>query len=61
MSFDDKTYLVNNVPVSANELLDEAKCLDPSFGSDGLLRTSVAARIIRDNGGIVENIQDSAA
>lgn len=46
----EKQYTVDNKPTSANDIIRMARELDPDYGSDGILQTSVAARVLRRNG-----------
>jgi hypothetical protein len=54
-----KRYLINGRPVSASELIEEAKFFDSDFGSDGLCTTSGAASILRQHNITVENIPEA--
>lgn len=47
---DEKKYTINDEPVSARELIQEARDLDDTFGNDGFLSTSEAAAICRRHG-----------
>jgi len=49
-----KPYLLDDEPVTSNELIDAARRIDPVFGQDGFLTTSGAARILRSAGYEVE-------
>ena len=55
MSMDDKRYTIDGNPASAREIIQEARDLDASFGSDGILSTSEAASILRQHGMTVGN------
>ena len=46
----EKKYLIDNEPASANDIIAAAKDIDGSFGSDGIYTTSKAAAILRANG-----------
>jgi len=50
---DVKKYHIDNEPVSAMELIDRARQLDPEFDASRFYQTSVAARILRDSGHVV--------
>lgn len=50
----DKKYLLDGYPVTASQLIDAASDVDDHFASDWMKSTSVAARILRDNGQSVE-------
>ena len=58
MSMDEKKYTIDGDPASAREIIQAAKEIDSSFGSDGFLSTSQAASILRQNGQTVENKED---
>jgi len=47
---DDYKYLLDGKPISARGLIQTAKKYPMSYGIDGLLTTSCAARILRENG-----------
>lgn len=46
----EKQYMIDDEPASANDIIRTAKELDPDYGSDGFCQTSVAAEILRRNG-----------
>lgn len=48
--FDKKKYTIDDRPVSARELIDEAAELDQMFDRDWYKSTSDAAQILRNNG-----------
>lgn len=47
---DEKTYLMNGVPVSFVELIDEARKIDSQFSESKICTTSEAAQILRAAG-----------
>ena len=54
---DDRKYTIDGTPASAREIIQAAKEIDSSFGSDGFLSTSAAASILRRNGSTVEEAE----
>jgi len=46
----EKRYMIDNEPASAQDIIRKAKELDDDYGSDGIYQTSFAARILRLNG-----------
>jgi len=50
----EKKYTIDNIPVSANELVKKAKEYDAEFATICLKTTSMAAKILRLNGHRVE-------
>ena len=47
---DEKKYLMNGEPVSARQIILEAKTLDSDYGADGFCFTSEAAQVLRVHG-----------
>ena len=47
---EEKKYHIDNEPASAREIISKAKTLDDDFARSGFYQTSVAARILRENG-----------
>ena len=47
---DEKKYTINGEPVSARELINEARSLDEDFDQSGFYFTSEAAEICRRHG-----------
>jgi len=50
----NKPYLLDNEPVTAQDLIHAAAKLDHSYASDWIRQTSVAAIILRSHGHIVD-------
>jgi len=51
----EKQYLIDGEPASANDIIRAAKELDSDYGADGICQTSVAAGILRRNGHTMGN------
>ena len=51
----EKKYLMDQKPVSAREIIKEARTIDSEFDESHFYQTSVAARILRNNGYEVGN------
>ena len=47
---ESKRYLLDGDPVSARDLIEHAKMLDPEYGKDGWFMTSGAAELLRREG-----------
>lgn len=47
-------YLLDGEPIGWKELIRAARNLDDNFNRSGFFQTSVAARILRENGHTVE-------
>lgn len=48
---DRKQYTIDNVPVSASDLINAARALDINYGAwSGILTTREAAQVLRDKG-----------
>ena len=52
---DEKRYLIDDEPASAQDIIRRAKELDDDYGSDGIYQTSFAARILRLNGNVIKD------
>ena len=50
-----RVYLLDGSPVDAHTLITLAASLSPEFEKEGILRTSAAAKILRDNDHSVED------
>jgi len=50
----NQPYLLDNVPVTAGELIEAASRIDPSFACEWFKRTSVAATILKSHNHSVE-------
>jgi hypothetical protein len=46
----EKKYMIDDEPASANDIIRKAKELDTDYGSDGFCQTSVAADVLQRNG-----------
>lgn len=46
----EKKYMIDSEPASANDLINAAKDLDCDYGRDGFFTTSGATKVLRDNG-----------
>jgi hypothetical protein len=51
----EKQYMIDDEPASANDIIRAAKELDADYGADGFCQTSVAAGVLRRNGHTVGN------
>ena len=55
MSLDnEKKYLLDGEPITARQLINAAAYINPAFDHDWLKSTSVAVKILRENGQDVE-------
>lgn len=50
-----KQYLIDSQEADSNDIINAARELDDDFDKSPILQTSIAAKILRDNGRIVEN------
>jgi hypothetical protein len=50
MSMNDKMYMVNGVPASANDIIRQAEYYSDEFANGWLKQTGVASDILRDYG-----------
>ena len=48
-------YQIDNKPVSAEDIIKLARELDDDYNKSGFYQTSIAAKILRENGHAVEN------
>ena len=51
--FNERHYLLDDEPISANELIQRAAGINDSFANSFIKQTSVAASILRDAGHVV--------
>ena len=54
----EKQYMIDDKPASANDIIRTAKELDADYGADGFCQTSVAAGVLRRHGHTVGNNPD---
>ena len=59
-AMNEKQYMIDDEPASANDIIRKAKELDTDYGSDGICQTSVAAGVLRRNGHTVGHNPDYA-
>jgi hypothetical protein len=54
----DRVYAINDMAVSAHELIDMARGMDHAFDQCGVYLTSQAAQILRRHGFVVTDLRD---
>lgn len=57
-NFNEKKYHIDNVPVSASDIVEKAQMYSTEYGEDGIFLTSEAAKILRENGHVVGNFSE---